>query len=71
MEARTKNPVEEETCFFRDGKRGIGNSLHFFELIRLPPFGTVKLSPFDRVELSPFDTVRLCPFVSLQIDKLR
>ena len=23
MEARTKNPVEEETCFFRDGKRGI------------------------------------------------
>lgn len=76
MEASTKNSVEEETCYFRDGKRGIGNSLLCVELVRLPPFVTVKLSPFyrvelspyDRVELSPFDTFQLYPFVSLQIE---
>lgn len=68
MEAKTKNSVEEETCFFRDRKRGIGNSLLCVEIVRLPPFVTVKLSPFDRVESSPFDTVKLCPFVSLQIE---
>ena len=51
MEARTKNPVEEETCFFRDGKRGIGNSLLIVELARLPPFVTVKLSPFISLQI--------------------
>lgn len=84
MEASTKNSVEEETCYFRDGKRGIGNSLLCVELVRLPPFVTdklypfdrvelspfdrIELSPYDRVELSPFDTFQLCPFVSLQIE---
>ena len=24
MEARTKTPVQDETCFFRDGQRSIG-----------------------------------------------
>jgi hypothetical protein len=51
MEARTKNTVEEETCFFRDGKRGIGNSLLIVELARLPPFVTVKLSPFISLQI--------------------
>jgi hypothetical protein len=43
--------VEEETCFFRDGKRGIGNSLLIVELARLPPFVTVKLSPFISLQI--------------------